>query len=82
MFWAIWAAVGPVSREKKRVSILGIVVAKEDRRQPQGGPGGPRAQLRLMDRTGWGSQAVKSWAHSCFICNVQSCNGNGGANPC
>lgn len=41
MFWAIWAAVGPVSREKKRVSFLGIVVAKEDRRQPQGGLGGP-----------------------------------------
>ena len=76
MFWAIWAAVGPVSREKKRVSILDIVVAKEDRRQPQGGSGGPGAQLRLLDRTGWGSQAVKSWAHSCFICNVQSCNGN------
>lgn len=74
MFWAIWAAVGPVSREKSQH--LGIVVAKEDRRQPQGGPGGPGAQLRLLDHTGWGSQAVKPRAHSCFICNVQSCNGN------
>lgn len=74
MFWAIWAAVGPVSREKSQHT--GHCGGKGRQEAATRRAGDPGTQLRLLDRTGCGSQAVKPRAHSCFICNVQSCNGN------